>query len=41
MVNTEMKKLSLTLDTSCVISLLHPPEDSKTHNKVEAFEKLQ
>ena len=36
-----MKKPFLTLDTSCVISLLRLPEDSTPHNELEALEQIQ
>lgn len=36
-----MKKPSLTLDTSCVISLLHLPEDSTSVDELEALEQIQ
>lgn len=36
-----MKKQLLTLDTSCVISLLRLPEDSTNHNELEALEQIQ
>ena len=36
-----MKKPFLTLDTSCVISLLRQPEDSTPYNELEALEQIQ
>ncbi len=35
-----MKVPSLTMDTSCVMSLLNLPEDSTPINEIEALENL-